>query len=80
MRKHLVVFVDVEHHQPADGRDAIERVEGEHTAQLHMKNYAGIVKAISRTDARWAHTVMERRDFHVFVAPTIRPCILDRHV
>jgi hypothetical protein len=29
MRKHGIVFVDVERHQPADGRDAIERVEEE---------------------------------------------------
>jgi hypothetical protein len=29
MRKHVVVFVDVERHQPTDGRDAIERVEEE---------------------------------------------------
>jgi hypothetical protein len=29
MRKHVVVFVDVERHEAADGRDAIERVEEE---------------------------------------------------
>ena len=29
MRKHVVVFVDVERHQPPDGRDAIERMEEE---------------------------------------------------
>ena len=29
MGKHAVVFVDVERHQPADGRDAIKRVEEE---------------------------------------------------
>jgi hypothetical protein len=29
MRKHVVVFVDVERPQPADRRDAIERVEEE---------------------------------------------------
>jgi hypothetical protein len=29
MRKHVVVFVNVERHQPADRRDAIERVEEE---------------------------------------------------
>jgi hypothetical protein len=27
MRKHAVVLVDVERHQPADGGDAVERVE-----------------------------------------------------
>jgi hypothetical protein len=27
MWKHVVVFVDVERHQPADGRDALERME-----------------------------------------------------
>jgi hypothetical protein len=27
MRKHAVVLVDAERHQPADGGDAVERVE-----------------------------------------------------
>jgi hypothetical protein len=29
MWKYLIVFLDVERHQPTDGRDAIERVEEE---------------------------------------------------
>jgi hypothetical protein len=43
MWKHVVVFVDVERHQPADGRDAIELVE-EEPLMFRERHQASIIE------------------------------------
>jgi hypothetical protein len=43
MRKHVVVFVDAECHQPADGRDALERMQ-EEPLMFQERHQASIIE------------------------------------
>jgi len=60
MRKHAVVFVDVERDQSTDGRDAVQRVKEEplvfrerhHASIMEFENLTVTISSIARISGR----------------------------